>query len=79
VPFCKETDKCGFPDSSLNDYLRVFNNQKLDIEVIDSVGNDSKSVNSKIVNALKRIDINNLTPMEALFELKKLKELVLDE
>jgi hypothetical protein len=25
------------------------------------------------------LDINNLTPMEALLELKKLKELVLDE
>jgi DNA mismatch repair ATPase MutS len=79
VPFCKETDKCGFPDSSLNDYLRVFNNQSLDIEVIENIGNESKGGNNNIVKALNKLDINNLTPMEALLELKKLKELVLDE
>jgi DNA mismatch repair ATPase MutS len=76
VPFCKETDKCGFPDSSLNDYLRVFNNQKLDIEVIESVLDEPKCSNSDIVKLLKGLDVNNLTPMEALLELKKLKDMV---
>jgi len=34
--FTKEISKCGFPDSSYDDYMRVFNNHHLDIEIIES-------------------------------------------
>ena len=71
--FTKDKYKCGFPEESLNDYLRVFQNHNLDIEIIDD-----KKQKSDIKLILKDIDINNITPIEALLKLKQIKELVDD-
>ncbi len=70
--FCKECDKCGFPVSKLNDYLKVFENHKLNIEVINNINLDNKD----IIKKLEKIDINKITPFKALSILKELKELV---
>ena len=63
----KDIYKCGFPKESLNSYLRVFKNQKLAIEVIE---------NESIETKLSEIDIDNITPIDALIKLKELKELL---
>ena len=37
--FSKDYIKCGFPKSSLDSYLKVFNNIKLNVEVINEISN----------------------------------------
>lgn len=61
--FSNECMKCGFPISVLDDYLRVFRNQNLPIEMVDD----------KITKMIDDIDIDNITPIEALLFLRKLK------
>ena len=72
TPFCKETSKCGFPINSLEQYLKVFNNHKLNIEIIEEIIQDEKN----IIKELEKIDINNITPLESIVILKKLKDLL---
>ena len=37
--FSKDYIKCGFTKSSLDSYLKVFNNIKLNVEVINEISN----------------------------------------
>ncbi len=72
--FSKETDKCGFPKEVLNDYLRVFKNHNLLIEIVNSeVINEIDNLKEFFIN----IDLNKITPLEALNYLKQVKEIVL--
>ena len=71
--FTKDKYKCGFPEERLNDYLRVFQNHNLNIEVVQ----EFKSENN-IMKLIKDIDINNITPLEALIKLNEIKELIDD-
>lgn len=75
VKFTNETYKCGFPENVLDDYLRVFSNHKLDIELVE---NTDVSENT-IYEIIKKTDINKITPIEALEILEKLKELINNE
>ena len=70
--FSKETNKCGFPVDSLEQYLKVFNNHKLDVEILDEIIYN----NEKIIDELNKIDINCITPIEAIVILKKMKDLI---
>lgn len=70
VKFTNEVYKCGFPVNSFEDYMRVFNNHSLNIEVIEEIKNDEKN----IMDIIDKIDINNITPIQALIKLKELKE-----
>lgn len=70
VPFSKEINKCGFPLNSLENYLRVFKNHKLDIEVINEI--KEKDINEII----EQINVDSMTPLEALMKLKELKEII---
>ena len=74
--FSNESDKCGFPDNVLNDYLRVFKNHNLDIAVINDVSLNNDNL---IYNYIENIDINTITPLESLNYLKKIKELINNE
>ena len=74
--FSNESDKCGFPENVLNDYLRVFKNHNLDIEVINDV---SLNKDNLLYNYIENIDINTITPLESLNYLKKIKELINNE
>lgn len=67
--FTKDIYKCGFPSNSLNDYLRVFNNHKLNIEMVENI-------NTNIEDIIKQINLDTITPIEALNKLKILKELI---
>lgn len=71
--FCKETSKCGFPINSLKQYMRVFGNHKLNIEIIEEI--KEINVEKNIINILSGIDIDNITPFDAIVILKRLKDM----
>lgn len=74
VNFCKDVLKCGFPSNVLDDYMRVFRNQNLDIEIIEEIA-DGEKVNP-IYEMINKIDIDNITPLDALIKLKEIKDLI---
>lgn len=67
TPFTKETMKCGFPVGSLEDYVKVFNNHGLNIEIIEPEDNNP-------LKMLESISLDSITPLEALKILYELKE-----
>lgn len=71
VKFGNDTYKCGFPDNSLNDYLKVFHNHKLNIEIVENF----KEETDEIAMYLKKLDLNNITPIESLNILEELKSI----
>lgn len=73
VKFSNETEKCGFPENVLNDYMRVFKNHQLDIEIIDDY---TLSKTDSLEKYIESIDINKITPIEALEHLARIKEMV---
>ncbi len=75
VKFCNETYKCGFPENVLEQYLRVFKNHNLDIVVVTDL---ELTKDDDIYNFVSKIDINNITPLEALEKLSVLKEMILN-
>lgn len=71
--FCKEAMKCGFPAGSLEEYLKVFQNHGLKIQVVEQL--EEKNF-SKAIDCLRKIDLDKVTPIKALNILKELKELL---
>lgn len=63
--------KCGFPVNSYNKYMNILN--RLDIEVVGFNEITDYDVNY-IINRLKEIDMNNLTPIDVFNIIKELKE-----
>ena len=73
--FTNEVNKCGFPSNKLNDYLKVFNNLKLDVEIIEKIEETTENKNDKyqkILDITKGIDINNITPIQSIEILDKI-------
>lgn len=68
-----EIIKCGFPSNSLNKYVSILENLKINFKIINDV--EEKNNKDKIVKMLKKIDINNITPLKAIIILQNLKEL----
>lgn len=68
TPFCKDVLKCGFPDNSLDEYMRVFKNHNLNIELVD---NDS---NNSILQDIRALDLHKVTPIEALLFLESIQK-----
>lgn len=89
IKFTKSIDKCGFPDNSLQDYMRVFKNHQLNIEIIESDTIDEvnlpKAIEEKIhqwekIKAiLKNVEIEKITPLEAMDVLNHLMRCLDDE
>lgn len=76
VKFSNESYKCGFPSNVLEDYMRVFRNHNLDVSIVDDITLVKKS---NIKEKLTDLDINTITPLEALNILKEVKENILNE
>lgn len=78
VKFCNNCLKCGFPINSLEDYLRVFKNHKLNIQIIEEIEVlKEETIDVKqLISIISKIDINNITPIEAMIELNKIKDLI---
>lgn len=80
--FTNEVLKCGFPDNRLEDYLRVFSNHGLNISIIESDAIDLESIPTslekkiqkykKIEGYLENIEIDTITPVEALVILNQI-------
>lgn len=75
--FTKEVMKCGFPVRSKEEYLKVFEHQKLNVEVIENplIPEDINEREKFVIDHLKKIEINTLTPMDAINKLKELQEM----
>lgn len=71
--FCKEAMKCGFPVSSLEEYMHVFHNHGLDVQIISQV--ETTDV-KEALEKLKNINLDKTTPIQALQILKELQELL---
>ena len=68
--------KCGFPSNSLDKYLSVFKNMGLDVLIVDDLGNNENNNNNNnelVIRKIKRLDIDNITPVKALNILNDLK------
>ena len=65
--------KCGFPINSYDKYMNIFKRLDLDIEEVSCNEITDYDV-SYLLNRLKSIDINEITPIEALNIIKELKE-----
>lgn len=70
--FTNEVDKCGFPENVLENYLEVFKNLNLNIEVIEKFDEDKD--NQKIISKIKKLDLDSMTPKEALNKLYEFKK-----
>ena len=76
----KDVVKCGFPKNSLEKYLKVFNNLGINIEIINKFDNDNNiDINNKIINKIRRINIDNITPVKALNILNDFKGMLDNE
>lgn len=80
TPFTSNVFKCGFPDQSLEDYMRVFENLNLNVEIIENEENKlsssilkQKKEEDLILKRIKKLDIDKLTPLEALNFLNEIK------
>ena len=52
VKFTNEVYKCGFPENVLEDYLRVFKNHNLNIELVDNTNLNNNSIYDKKLKML---------------------------
>lgn len=79
--FTKNIKKCGFPVNRKNEYLRVFQNHKLDIEVIENplVSEDISEREQYVISYLKKINIDHLKPVDALLKLQELQEMLYEK
>lgn len=76
VKFTNDVLKCGFPENALDDYLRVFKNHNLNIEIVEDM---ALKKTDNVYDYIRKVNINNITPLEALIKLKEIKELVESE
>lgn len=78
--FNNDIYKCGFPKNSLDKYLEVFKNLKLDVLVVEECQSDKTSdrYKEKIIKKIKDLDLENTTPIKAFNLLCEFKGL-LDE
>ena len=70
--FSKNVEKCGFPVSSYEKYKKVFENLKLDVQLVME-DHDRMKLAVKILERLESINIENVSLKEAfdiLYELK---------
>lgn len=77
TPFTKTVLKCGFPLKSKEEYMKVFKNHDLKIEVIENplLPVEMNEREKYVVDVLKKIDINTITPLDAMRKLKDLQEM----
>ena len=64
--------KCGFPYNSLDKYMSLFNKFGIDVEIVSN----NIDINNKIINKLKSVNIDNVTPVKALNILNELVVMV---
>lgn len=68
--FNKEVEKCGFPVKSLEKYLKIFDDDKLNYEIV------KESDKEGVIKILEKVDIDTTSPIDALVILKRMKDLL---
>ena len=68
--FNNEIKKCGFPVKSIKKYQEMFDENKIKYEIVKDSDKDS------VVKVLEKVDLDNLTPLEALNIIGRLKEML---
>ena len=68
--FNDEVKKCGFPIKSLSKYLKIFDNDNVKYEIVKEPSKD------EIIKVLEKVNIDDISPLESLNILNKLKELL---
>ena len=66
-----ETVKCGFPIKAIEKYLHIFANEHIEL-----VSEEENKIQDKIINTIKGLDLNEITPKDAYVILNNLKELI---
>lgn len=68
TPFNNEILKCGFPIKSASKYFSMFDNDKINYEIVKESNSDA------ILKIIEKVDIQNITPIEALNILNEVVE-----
>lgn len=74
--------KCGFPSNSLDKYLKVLNELEIKIEIIKDeatttkIKNNAKQTNNKVIDAIKKIKLEETTPLQAIIILNDLQKTI---
>ena len=71
--YTKNTVKCGFPSNAKSKYLKILKLYNFKITIIDVQNFD------EVLAALITLDLDNLPPIEALNQLKEIKDLISNE
>lgn len=66
------TKKCGFPINSLDKYMNKFKAENIMI-ITD---NSMECIVNRIIELFNKVDINNISPLEAFDLVRKVKEVV---
>lgn len=76
--FNNDIYKCGFPVNSLDKYLEVFKNLKLDVLVVEECNSEKNSnkCKEKVIKKIKDLDLDRITPIKAFNLLCEFKELL---
>ena len=70
-----EIIKCGFPLSSLDKYTKKLTDLQLKYQIIDNAPEDiNMNTYYTIINKIKKIDVDNITGVQALNILTELKK-----
>ena len=72
INLTKDIVKCGFPEKTLQKYLNIFENLNLKIKIIENENSNTEF--ESLINKIKKININEITPLDALKILSNLKE-----
>lgn len=75
VLLTKDIYKCGFPVEKKDDYLKVFNNQDLNVEVVDNLELSPNDRND-VIEYIKNINMDDLTPKQALDKLYEIRGII---
>ena len=76
-----EIYKCGFPVSTIEKYIKIFNEKDIKYKIIDNLPSEMNTIDylKQIINRIKNIDMNNTTFQQSFNLLvdiqKKLKEI----
>lgn len=68
--FNSEINKCGFPIKSLEKYKKLFDNNDFVYEIVKDSDRES------IIKILEKVDIDNITPVEAFNILERMVSLL---
>ncbi len=70
-----ELYKCGFPKSSIEKYKELFELNNLNVEILDKEEPDyTHEFCLKIIDNIKNIDINHITPLDSMKLLKDIQD-----